>query len=35
MNKYENILKRQRNYLSSIGIIDVTYRIENLKKLKN
>ena len=35
MNKYENILKRQRNYLSSIGIIDVTDRIENLKKLKN
>ena len=35
MNKYENILKRQRNYLSSIGIIDVNDRIENLKKLKN
>ena len=35
MNKYENILKRQRNYLSSIGIIDVTDRIENWKKLKN
>ena len=35
MNKYENILKRQRNYLSSIVIIDVTDRIENLKKLKN
>ena len=35
MNKYENILKRQRIYLSSIGIIDVNDRIENLKKLKN
>ena len=35
MNKYENILNRQRNYLSNIGIIDVTDRIENLKKLKN
>ena len=35
MNKYENSLKSQRNYLSSIGIIDVTDRIENLKKLKN
>ena len=35
MNKYENILKRQRNYLSNIGIIEVTDRIENLKKLKN
>ena len=35
MNKYENILNRQRNYLSSIGIIDVNDRIENLKKLKN
>ena len=35
MNKYENILKRQRNSLSSIGIIDVNDRIENLKKLKN
>ena len=35
MNKYENILKRQRNYLSNIGIIEVNDRIENLKKLKN
>ena len=35
MNKYENILKRQRNYLSNIGIIAVNDRIENLKKLKN
>ena len=35
MNKYENILNRQRNYLSNIGIIEVNDRIENLKKLKN
>ena len=35
MNKYENILNRQRNYLSNIGIIEINDRIENLKKLKN
>ena len=35
MNKYENILNIQRNYLSNIGIIEVNDRIENLKKLKN
>ncbi len=35
MNKYEYILKNQRDYLSSIGTIDVDDRIDNLKKLKN
>lgn len=35
MNKYENILKNQRNYLCHIGTIDVEKRIDNLKKLKN
>jgi len=35
MNKYENILEGQRNYLSNLGTIDVDKRINNLKKLKN
>lgn len=35
MNKYENILKKQRQYLLNIGTIDVNKRIENLKKLKS
>lgn len=34
MNKYENILEKQRQYLSDIGTIDVDKRINNLKKLK-
>lgn len=35
MNKYENILEKQREYLSNIGTISVDKRIDNLKKLKN
>lgn len=31
MNKYENILEKQRQYLSDIGTIDVDKRINNLK----
>ena len=34
MNKYENILEKQRKYLSDIGTIDVDKRINNLKNLK-
>lgn len=34
MNKYENILEKQRQYLSDIGTIDVDKRINNLKNLK-
>lgn len=35
MNNYENILERQRKYISNLGTIDVDRRIDNLKKLKN
>lgn len=35
MNKYENILEKQREYLSNTGTISVDKRIDNLKKLKN
>ena len=35
MNKYENILEKQREYLSNTGTIRVDKRIDNLKKLKN
>lgn len=35
MNKYENILEKQRQYLSDIGTVTVDKRIDNLKKLKN
>ena len=34
MNIYENLLNKQKKYLSDKGIIDVNERIENLKKLK-
>ena len=33
MNKYENILEKQRKYLSDIGTINVDKRINNLKNL--
>lgn len=34
MDIYENILKKQRQYLYNLGTIDVDKRIENLKHLK-
>ena len=35
MNKFENILEKQRQYLCDIGTVTVDKRIDNLKKLKN
>ena len=35
MNNYENILKHQKQYLEEIGNINVTERIEKLKRLKS
>ncbi|MGL4911189.1 MAG: aldehyde dehydrogenase [Romboutsia sp.] len=35
MNNYEKILKKQKQYLDNIGNINITQRIEQLKKLKS